>query len=383
MPQATAAQLRRMRPGRLPFFVFAGAAACAILRHGFLPTLGFVGARAPAQPLARGAVRLAAKGEEEIKFLTNNQIKAIEVRVIAEAMPLKGTKLNVTIMEDCNEVMLFKQALTKAKSRGMDLILIDENADPPAVKIAKYGKFLFEEGKKRKELTRKGKMPKLKEVKMSYTIGEHDLGVHLSRMEKWFEDNRQQVKVTIQLKGRSRMFQNQARQILVRVRREIAAYGSAVGAGRGDPITKDGRGDLIMLLQSGPDRAILKELQKEALAQGVTLDAEEEADDDDEDGEDEEEAGPMSAEISELEKEIKEMREELEDCGIRPGEIDRQPEMVDLFRELNKLKRAAMSAGMTRPTRTPFPGTSSLFVVGAVGVAAVSFRPRRYFGRHL
>ncbi|OLP90660.1 Translation initiation factor IF-3 [Symbiodinium microadriaticum] len=86
--------------------------------------------------------------------------------------------------------------------------------DPPLVKIFSIGKYVYEEKKKAKELA-KNKVPKIKEVKITYTIGDHDLNTKLRNIEKWLENKRQQVKVQCVMKGRSRMFEGQARSMSV------------------------------------------------------------------------------------------------------------------------------------------------------------------------
>eukprot|EP00913_Durusdinium_trenchii_P011777 g11063.t1 len=112
----------------------------------------------------------------------------------------------------------------------------------------------------------KNKQPKMKEVKISYTIGDHDLFTRIRAIEQWVENPRQQVKVQVVLKGRSRMFENQARQLLERIRREVAAFAKVPGVEKNiDPINKDGRGDLFILLGSGPDRSLLKKIIEENL----------------------------------------------------------------------------------------------------------------------
>lgn len=366
---------------RLGLVGCALAATWAALRHSVLAAAGFAGATSQShrpRPTLRTAVRRLAKEKEEISYKINDKITASEVRLIAEAT----TDIH-NPLEEVNEVMSLSVALNRAKSRGLDLICVKEGTDPPIVKIAKYSKLRFEESKKSKELARKGKAPKVKEVKMSYTIGDHDLDVYIRKMEKWFANKKQTVRVTVQLKGRTRMFAKNAVALLERVRREVAGYGKVTGDPN-NPIQKDGRGDLYILFSSGPDRTILKELKDEALKGGVTLDAEEVDDEEDEEDDDEDDEGssgagpPVSQEVLDLETEIKEMREELRDCGIAPKDIDRQPEMVDLMKELREVKaKLAMSAGAVGSRSGSSPVTSALFVAGAGGLVAATLRPRR------
>jgi len=281
--------------------------------------------------------------DEDLKanMVINDQIRSAEVRVLAEVSDDPKLR-NQTI--ETNYVLSTRDALQLAQDRGVDLILVKDNADPPCVKLMNVGKYVYQERRKKKELTKKGKAPKQKEVKLSYTIGIHDLDTNIRKMEKWLKGKRQTIKVTVVMKGRTRMFEKQARELLNRVRREIVAYGKAAGADKGDPITKDGRGDLVIMLSSGPDMKLLKEMKLEAEAAG--LEAGDEDDDEEEEGEDvdddEADIDPkIKADLAEVEKELAEMKAELLDCGLKPGELGSQPEIVDIVKRLNELKSKA------------------------------------------
>ncbi|CAE7775532.1 infC [Symbiodinium sp. CCMP2592] len=251
-------------------------------------------------------------------------------------------------MEEANEIMSLRDALEIARSKGVDVILINEEPDPPLVKIFSIGKYVYAEKRKAKELA-KNKVPKIKEVKITYTIGDHDLNTKLRNIERWLENKKQQVKVQCVMKGRTRMFEGQARELMERVRREVAHFAKVAGADKGNPtVTKDGRGDLIMMLNAGPDTAILKQLVEEAGGKkALKRQAEEDEDEDEEEEEEEEEeAEETSDEIKAIEAEIKDMREELIDCGISPGQVNTEPEMQDLFKRLDQAKSKLAAAAM-------------------------------------
>ncbi|CAL1131460.1 unnamed protein product, partial [Cladocopium goreaui] len=267
------------------------------------------------------------------EYTVNEEIRANEVRVVGIASGERGQ------MQETNQIMSISGALDMARELGVDVILINEDQDPPLVKIASVGKYIYQENKKKKEQA-KNKQPKMKEVKISYTIGDHDLYTRLTQIEKWVENPRQQVKVQVVLKGRSRMFEKQARQLLDRVRREVAAYAKVPGIDKGnDPVTKDGRGDLIMLLGQGPDRALLKQIIEEAGGKkAVQKGALEEEEVEEEEEEEEEAPADEDDEVKAIEAEMKEMREELIECGISPGQVNQEPEMQDLLKRLNAAK---------------------------------------------
>mmetsp|Transcript_39934 Transcript_39934/g.93471 ORF Transcript_39934/g.93471 Transcript_39934/m.93471 type:complete len:354 (-) Transcript_39934:239-1300(-) len=289
------------------------------------------------------SVACSAAQKKEKDYKLNEEISANEVRVIG----IVSDKIETgpARMEEANEIMSLRDALEIARNKGVDVILINEEPDPPLVKIFSIGKYVYAEKRKAKELA-KNKVPKIKEVKITYTIGDHDLNTKLRNIERWLENKKQQVKVQCVMKGRTRMFEGQARELMERVRREVAHFAKVAGADKGNPtVTKDGRGDLIMMLNAGPDTAILKQLVEEAGGKkALKRQAEEDEDEDEEEEEEEEEE--TSDEIKAIEAEIKDMREELIDCGISPGQVNTEPEMQDLFKRLDQAKSKLAAAAM-------------------------------------
>jgi len=97
------------------------------------------------------------------------------------------------------------QAINLAKQEGKDLILIGANANPPVAKIIEFGKFLYSQQKKEK----KQKQKELKEVRISYNIGEHDLQVKIGHLNKFLAKGHH-VRMAMILRGRENMFRNEA-----------------------------------------------------------------------------------------------------------------------------------------------------------------------------
>jgi translation initiation factor IF-3 len=136
----------------------------------------------------RGPVRTI-----EVKPPMNNEIEFDELRVTALSSSGKDEALGV---------MSKSEALAKAKEMGgLDLILINGQTDPPVCKIADYSKYRYIKEKKAKELKKNSKASELKEVKMSYNIGDHDYQVRLKNASKFIvQGNR--VRCTVVFKGR-------------------------------------------------------------------------------------------------------------------------------------------------------------------------------------
>lgn len=93
------------------------------------------------------------------------------------------------------------EALSRALSNGLDLVLVSPNSDPPVCRIMNYGKFRFDQSKKEKEAKKKQKQVTLKEVKMRLGIEDHDFGTKTKNIEKFLTEGHK-VKVTIMFRGR-------------------------------------------------------------------------------------------------------------------------------------------------------------------------------------
>jgi translation initiation factor IF-3 len=124
------------------------------------------------------------------KIRINQQIRALELRVIDS----EGKNLGVITRD---------QALTEAKARNLDLIEISPNAVPPIAKIADFGKFQYEQNKKKKEAKTKAKLVEVKNIQVKIGTGEHDLELKTKKASEWLAEGHR-VKVDLFLPGRSK-----------------------------------------------------------------------------------------------------------------------------------------------------------------------------------
>ena len=92
-------------------------------------------------------------------------------------------------------------ALEAAEEAGLDLVEIVPNANPPVCKILDYGKFKFQEQKKKNEARKRQKVVELKEIKLRPNIDIHDYEVKAKAMTRFFEEG-DKVKVTLRFRGR-------------------------------------------------------------------------------------------------------------------------------------------------------------------------------------
>ncbi len=118
----------------------------------------------------------------------NNQIRATEVRVIGPNAENYG-------------VLPIAEALKLAEEADMDLIEISPLANPPVAKIMEYGKFQYEQTKKRREMKTGSHATETKSVQVKIGTGENDLMLKARRAAQWLEE-KHRVKVDLFLWGR-------------------------------------------------------------------------------------------------------------------------------------------------------------------------------------
>ncbi len=130
----------------------------------------------------------------------NERIRVPQVRLIDE----KGEQVGV--------VPTF-QALTMARDRGLDLMEVSPNANPPVCKICDYGKFKYEKKKKDHEARKKQTVIKVKEVQLRPQTEDHDLEYKFKNIRQFLEDG-DKAKITILFRGREITYVDQGYKIM-------------------------------------------------------------------------------------------------------------------------------------------------------------------------
>ena len=98
-------------------------------------------------------------------------------------------------------VLALSEAIQRATDAGLDLIEISPNAVPPVAKIMEYGKFQYEQQKKRREMKAKSHVTETKGVQVKIGTGEHDLNLKARKAAEWLGEGHR-VKVDLFLWGR-------------------------------------------------------------------------------------------------------------------------------------------------------------------------------------
>jgi len=88
------------------------------------------------------------------------------------------------------------------------------------VKILDYGKYKYEEQKRRNEARKKQKVIEVKEIKLRPGIDDHDYDVKMRSMLKFIEEG-DKVKITMRFRGRELAHQELGMGVLMRVRDDL------------------------------------------------------------------------------------------------------------------------------------------------------------------
>ncbi|WP_114457234.1 MULTISPECIES: translation initiation factor IF-3 [unclassified Halanaerobium] len=141
----------------------------------------------------------------------NNQIRAKKVRLIDQ----EGEQIGI---KSINE------ALDISAERGLDLVEVAPQANPPVCRIMDYGKYKYEQAKKEKEAKKNQNVMNVKEVQMGVKIEDHDFNVKLKQARR-FLNNKDKVKVRIRFRGREMMHKELGYDLMDRLIEETEDIG--------------------------------------------------------------------------------------------------------------------------------------------------------------
>jgi translation initiation factor IF-3 len=139
----------------------------------------------------------------------NEEIAVPSVRLVDEQGRMVG-------------VVTRNEALTMAEQAGLDLVEVAPGADPPVCKILDYGKYKYEEQKKKNEARKKQKVIEVKEIKLRPGIDQHDYDVKMRSMVSFIGEG-DKVKVTMRFRGREMVHQEIGMKVLDKVRTDLDA----------------------------------------------------------------------------------------------------------------------------------------------------------------
>jgi translation initiation factor IF-3 len=142
----------------------------------------------------------------------NERIRTTEVRVIDE----DGVQVGV---------MPPRQALEMARSKGLDLVEIAPQAQPPVCRIINFGKYQYEQKKKQKEAKAKQTFITVKEIKFRPGTDEHDYDFKKKNAVRILLDG-DKVKATVHFRGREITHKELGFSLLQRLEKDLAEAGT-------------------------------------------------------------------------------------------------------------------------------------------------------------
>lgn len=136
----------------------------------------------------------------------NDQIRVREVRIVGDDIE--------------SAVIPTRQALQLAEQKGVDLVEISPNANPPVCRLVDYSKFLYQLKKKQKELKAKQVKVEVKEIRFGPQTAEADYQFKLKHAQEFLNEGNK-VKAYVFFRGRTIIFKEQGEVLLLRFANDL------------------------------------------------------------------------------------------------------------------------------------------------------------------
>ena len=150
------------------------------------------------------------KDNAKQQYRVNEQIRVREVRIVGDGIE--------------STVMPIRNALHLAEQKGVDLVEISPNAQPPVCRLIDYSKFLYQQKKHQKEMKAKQVKVDVKEIRFGPQTDDHDYEFKLKHAKGFLTDG-DKVKAFVFFKGRSILFKEQGEVLLLRFAADLEDYG--------------------------------------------------------------------------------------------------------------------------------------------------------------
>lgn len=155
--------------------------------------------------------------------------------------------------ESMNGVVPLARALALAETRGVDLVEIAPQAQPPVCRIVEYSKFRYEQKKKEKENKSKQFVSLLKEARFGPNTDDHDFEFKRRHAEEWLKEGHK-VKAYVVFHGRTIVHKDRGERLL----REFAAALAEVGKVELEPKLEGKRMFLILIPTHAPKKEAVR-----------------------------------------------------------------------------------------------------------------------------
>ena len=120
-------------------------------------------------------------------------------------------------------IVKLTEAINLADEAGVDLVEIAPTAQPPVCRLMDYGKFRYQESKKKHDAKQKQKQVQIKEIKFRPNTDEGDYNIKLRNVTSFLNEG-DKVKVTLRFRGREMAHQEFGMRLLERVRTDLEPF---------------------------------------------------------------------------------------------------------------------------------------------------------------
>ncbi len=165
---------------------------------------------------------------KEPRIRINDGITVPKVRLIDE----QGEQLGIQPIRYAQEY---------AAERGLDLVEVAAQADPPVCRVMNYSKYRYELELKAKQARKHQNQIVIKEIKFRPKVGVHDYDTKKGHVLRFLQQ-KDKVKVTIMFRGREMVHPERGEQLLLRLAEDVKEYGVIESM----PL-QDGRNMVMML----------------------------------------------------------------------------------------------------------------------------------------
>lgn len=142
------------------------------------------------------------------QYRVNEHIRVREVRIVGD---------------DGSMVIPTRQALEMARAKGVDLVEISPNAQPPVCRLIDYSKFLYQQKKHAKEMKAKQAKVEIKEIRFGPQTDEHDYNFKLKHAKEFLNEGNK-VRAYVFFRGRSILFKEQGEVLLLRFANDLEEF---------------------------------------------------------------------------------------------------------------------------------------------------------------
>lgn len=116
-----------------------------------------------------------------------------------------------------------REAIAMAEEAGLDLVEIVPTSEPPVCRLMDFGRFLFDQKKKKNEAKKKQKQVQIKEVKFRPGTDEGDYQVKLRNLTRFLNEG-DKAKVTMRFRGREHAHRELGLELLRRIETDLAEF---------------------------------------------------------------------------------------------------------------------------------------------------------------